>query len=128
MLILDKLEKIRINEFNIKKKKDKNIKYSLVRCGIYLILWYMNREKEKGLLRYQFNKGICMTSRYKGYNTRFQIRSITKDVAVEQEFLNYSRFNLSIWLKKNPIKLYNRNSLKFLRKKKNIVSKFKVIF
>lgn len=121
------MEKIRINEFILVNKKDRCIKNALMRGGLYVVLWYMNREQEKGLLRYQFNKGICMTSRHKGYNTRYQVRSITKDVAIEQEFLTYCRHNLSIWLKKNPIKKYNRNSLKFLRKKKNIASKFKVV-
>lgn len=78
----------------------------------------MNREKEKGLLRFQFNKGICMSTQYKGYNGSFQIRSITKTIAIEQQFLNYSRFNMLMLLRKNPIKRLHRNNLKFLRKKK----------
>jgi len=86
----------------------------------------MNREKEKGLLRFQFNKGICMSVKYKNYNSSFQIRSIMSAVAIEQQFLNYSRFNMSILLKKNPIKDYHRNNLKFLRKKKNKLSNFKI--
>jgi ribosomal protein L19 len=86
----------------------------------------MNREKEKGLLRFQFNKGICMSIQYKGYNGSFQIRSVIKTVVIEQQFLNYSRFNMLMLLKKNPIKRFYRNSLKFLRKKKNRLSKFKV--
>jgi len=86
----------------------------------------MNREKEKGLLRYQFNKGICMSIQYKGYNSSFQIRSIADTVAIEQQFLTFSRFNILMLLKKNPIKKLHRNNLKFLRKKKNRLSKFKV--
>lgn len=86
----------------------------------------MNREREKGLLRFQFNKGICMSIHYKGYNSSFQIRSVTKAVVIEQQFLNYSRFNMLMLLRKNPIKRFYRNSLKFLRQKKNRLSKFKV--
>ena len=86
----------------------------------------MNREKEKGLLRFQFNKGICMSIKYKGYNSSFQIRSVMSGVAIEQQFLNYSRFNMLMLMKKNPIKDYHRNNLKFLRKKKNKLSNYKV--
>lgn len=125
MTIIKNLEKIRIKEY-IKKKKNIYIKNLLLLTGYYLIVWYMNREKEKGLLRFQFNKGICMSIQYKGYNGSFQIRSITKTVAIEQQFLSYSRFNMLMLLKKNPIKRLHRNSLKFLRKKKNKLSKFKV--
>lgn len=86
----------------------------------------MNREREKGLLRFQFNKGVCMSIGFKGYNSSFQIRSIIETVAIEQQFLTYSRFNMLMLLKRNPIKNYRRNSLKFLRIKKNRLSKFKV--
>jgi ribosomal protein L19 len=79
----------------------------------------MNREKEKGIFRYQFNKGICMSIQYKGYNSSFKIRSVTNAIAIEQQFLNFSRYNISMLLKKNPIKKLCRNSLKFLLKKKN---------
>ena len=126
-IALDIFEKPRIDSFSMKKLIS-SVKNQLMHGGAYLVVWYMNREQEKGLLRFQFNKGICMTSRHKGYNTLFQVRSIMRDVAIEQEFLNFSPFNLSVWLKKNPIKKYYRNSLKFLREKKNIVSKFKVLF
>ena len=67
-----------------------------------------------------------MSIQYKGYNSSFQIRSITKKIAIEQQFLKYSKFNILILLKKNPIKRFCRNSLIFLRKKKNRFSKFKV--
>lgn len=86
----------------------------------------MNREKEKGLLRFQTSKGICMSIKYKGYNSSFQIRSVMNAIAIEHQFLNYSRFNMLISMKKNPIKKYRRNSLKFLRKKKNRTSNFKL--
>ena len=86
----------------------------------------MNREKEKGLLRFQTSKGICMSIKYKGYNSSFQIRSVMNAIAIEQQFLNYSRFNMLIFMKKNPIKKFRRNSLKFLRKKKNRTSSFKL--
>lgn len=125
MTIIKNLEKIRIKEY-IKKKKNIYIKNLLLLTGYYLIVWYMNREKEKGLLRFQFNKGICMSIQYKGYNGSFQIRSVTKTIAIEQQFLNYSRFNMLMLLRKNPIKRLHRNNLKFLRKKKNKLSKFKV--
>jgi hypothetical protein len=47
-------------------------------------------------------------------------------IVIEQQFLNYSRFNILMLMKKNPIKDYHRNSLKFLREKKNKLSNFKV--
>jgi ribosomal protein L19 len=124
-IIIRNLEKNRIKEY-IKKKKNIYIKNLLLLTGYYLIVWYMNREREKGLLRFQFNKGICMSTQYKGYNGSFQIRSVTKTVAIEQQFLNYSRFNMLMLLRKNPIKRLHRNNLKFLSKKKNKLSKFKV--
>ena len=67
-----------------------------------------------------------MSIKYKGYNSSFQIRSVIDTVAIEQQFLTYSSFNMLILLKKNPIKDYRRNSLKFLREKKNKLSTFKV--
>jgi len=99
-------------------KKKYYIKKNLLLTGYYLIVFYMNREKEKGLLRFQFNKGICMSIQYKRYNSSFQIRSIANTIAIEQQFLNFSRFNILMLLRKNPIKKLHRNNLKFLRKKK----------
>ena len=126
MLIITNLEKERITQFNIIKKIKLYINYSLLLAGDYIVVWYISREKEKGLLRFQFNKGVCMSINYKGYNSSFQIRSVIATVAIEQQFLTYSRFNMLILLKKNPIKGYRRNSLKFLRKKKNKLSQFKI--
>jgi len=124
-MIIKKLEKLRIKDYH-KWKKKYYIKKNLLLTGYYLIVFYMNREKEKGLLRFQFNKGICMSIQYKGYNSSFQIRSIANTIAIEQQFLNFSRFNILMLLRKNPIKKLHRNNLKFLRKKKNKLSKFKV--
>jgi ribosomal protein L19 len=124
-MIIKYLEKKRVKEYH-KWKKKFYIKFLLLLTGYYIIVFYMNRENEKGLLRYQINKGICMSIQYKGYNSSFQIRSISNTIAIEQQFLNFSRFNISMLLKKNPIKKLHRNSLKFLRKKKNKWSKFKI--
>jgi ribosomal protein L19 len=126
MLILGELEKKRIKQLNNIKKKKVSLENPLLLSGDYIIVWYINREKEKGLLRFQFNKGICMSIRYKGYNSSFQIRSVIETVAIEQQFFVYSRFNMLMLLKKNPIKDYHRNSLKFLRKKKNRLSLLKI--
>ena len=126
MLIIRKLEKKRIKQLNNIKKIKVYIENPLLLSGDYIVVWYINREREKGLLRFQFNKGICMSIKYKGYNSSFQIRSVIETVAIEQQFLTYSRFNMLMLLKKNPIKNYRRNSLKFLRKKKNKLSNFKV--
>ena len=126
MLILGELEKKRIKQLNNIKKKKVSLENPLLLSGDYIIVWYINREKEKGLLRFQFNKGICMSIRYKGYNSSFQIRSVIETVAIEQQFFVYSRFNMLMLLKKNPIKDYHRNILKFLRKKKNRLSLLKI--
>lgn len=120
------LEKKRIYNFNAKKSK-KAIKHSIVLSGDYVILWYINREKEKGVLRFQFNKGICMNMHNRGYNSLFQLRSVIGGVAIEQQFFNYSSFNILMLLKKNPIPGVYKNCLKYLRGKKNFVSKFKVV-
>lgn len=86
----------------------------------------MNREKEKGMLRFQFNKGICMNAHYSGYNSLFQLRSVISGVAIEQQFFNYSSLNLLMLLKKNPIPRTYRNCLKYFRGKKNFLSKYKL--
>ena len=125
-MFINRLEKVRIKQSYKNKKKKIYVKKSFLLSGNYIIVWYMNREKEKGLLRFQFNKGICMSIKYKGYNSSFQIRSVMSGVAIEQQFLNYSRFNMLMLMKKNPIKDYHRNNLKFLRKKKNKLSNYKV--
>ena len=58
---------------------------------------------------------------------RLGLRTIVNKIVVEQEFFNYSRLNILLLLKKNPLKEYHRNSLKFLRKKKSKKSGYKVI-
>ncbi len=125
MLILRKLEKKRVQQLNSIKKMKVFLENPLLLSGDYILVWYINREKEKGLLRFQFNKGICMSIKYKGYNSSFQLRSIIETVAIEQQFFVYSRFNMLMLLQKNPIKRYHRNSLKFLRKKQNRLSLLK---
>ena len=128
MTIITGLEKNRIRGYS--KKKDEDlwlVNNLLLLTGHYIWMWYMNREKEKGLLRFQFNKGICMSIQYKGYNSSFKIRSIVKKIAIEQQFFTYSKLNIDAWLVRSPIKKFYRNSLNFLRKKKNRLSKFKVL-
>jgi ribosomal protein L19 len=126
MFLIKNIEKIRIKQYNLKKKNE-YIKYPLILSGDYIIIWYINREKEKGLIRYQFNKGVCMSIKYNGYNTTFQLRSIIDDVAIEQQFFFYSRNNILISSKKNLMHYYRSNNLKFLRKKKNKKSKFLLV-
>lgn len=119
MTIIRLLEKNRIKSYSKKKGDDLWLMNNLLLLtGHYIWMWYMNREREKGLLRFQFNKGICMSIQYKGYNSSFKIRSIVKKVAIEQQFFTYSKFNIDTWLVRSPIKKFYRNSLKFLRKKK----------
>lgn len=128
MTIIRILEKNRIKGYSKKRGDDLWLMNNLLLLtGHYIWMWYMNREREKGLLRFQFNKGICMSIQYKGYNSSFKIRSIVKKVAIEQQFFTYSKFNIDTWLVRSPIKKFYRNSLKFLRKKKNRLSKFKVL-
>lgn len=124
-IIIRKLEKIRILDFN--KKKKKYIQHLNILTGHYLIVWYINREQQKGLIRFQYNKGICMSIKHKGYNSIFQIRTIVNRVVIEQEFFSYSRLNILLLLKRNPLKEYHRNSLKFLRTKKSKKSGYKVL-
>lgn len=121
MLIIREIEKKRL--INLKKKYI-YIKYPSVIRGDFVIIWYINREKEKGLIRFQFNRGLCIDIKYKKYNSTFLIRSIMDGISVEQQFFYYSLNNIFITLKKNIIKYYRLNKLYFLRKKKNKQSKF----
>jgi len=68
-----------------------------------------------------------MSIKHKGYNSIFQIRTIVNRVVIEQEFFSYSRLNILLLLKRNPLKEYHRNSLKFLRTKKSKKSGYKVL-
>lgn len=121
MLIIRQIEKKRL--VNLKKKIN-YIKYPVIIKGDFVIVWYINREKEKGLIRFQFNKGLCVDIKYKKYNSTFLIRSIMSGIGVEQQFFYYSLNNIFIILKKNIIKFYRLNKLYFLRKKKNKYSRF----
>lgn len=121
MLIIREIEKKRL--INLKKKYI-YIKYPSVIRGDFVIIWYINREKEKGLIRFQFNRGLCIDIKYKKYNSTFLIRSIMDGISVEQQFFYYSLNNIFITFKKNIIKYYRLNKLYFLRKKKNKQSKF----
>jgi len=123
--IIRKLEKIRI--INCNEKRKKYIEHSNIITGKYIIIWYINREKYKGLIRFQYSKGICMSVKYRGYNSTFQIRTIVNKIVIEQEFFSYSRYNILVLIKKNPLKEYHRNSLKYLRKKKNKKSGYKIV-
>jgi len=68
-----------------------------------------------------------MSIKHKGYNSIFQIRTLVNRIVIEHEFFSYSRLNILLLLKKNPLKEYHRNSLKFLRKKKSKKSGYKII-
>lgn len=122
MFIIKKIEKKRI--INLKKKKLNYIKYPVLIKGDFIIIWYISREKEKGIIRFQFNRGICIDISYKQYNSNFLIRFVIDGIAIEQHFLYFSLNNIFIMLKKNIIKYYRLNKLYFLRKKKNKQSKF----
>jgi ribosomal protein L19 len=122
MFIIKKIEKKRI--INLKKKKFNYIKYPIFIKGDFIIVWYISREREKGVIRFQFNRGICIDTRYKYYNSSFLIRFVIDGIAIEQYFLYFSLNNIYITLKKNIIKFYRLNKLYFLRKKKNKQSKF----
>ena len=122
MLLIKKIEKKRL--INRKKKWINYIKYPALIRGDFIIVWYMNREKEKGIIRFQITKGICIDIKYKKYNSTFIIRSLMKGVSVEQQFFYYSPTNMSIILKKNLVKYYSSNKLYYLRKIKNKHSRF----
>jgi ribosomal protein L19 len=121
MLIIKNIEKKRLKN---NKKKINYIKYPTIVRGDFIIIWYINREKEKGLIRFQFNRGLCIDIKYKKYNSTFIIRSIIDGISVEQHFFYYSLNNIYIYLKKNTIRYYRLNKLYYLRNKKNKQSKF----
>ncbi len=123
MSIIKKIEKKRLKNLNLKKKQN-YIKYPVIIRGDFVSIWYINREKEKGVIRYQLSKGICIDVKYKNYNSIFILRSIMKGISVEQEFFYYSLNNIYIYVKNNIIRYYKRNKLYYLRNKKNKQSKF----
>ena len=82
-------------------------------AGDNIIIWYINREKEKGGIRFQFNKGICICIRNRGYNTTFILRGLLNGVIIEQQYLYYSINNINMLLKKNIIRYYRSNILKY---------------
>jgi len=69
----------------------------------------MNREKEKGGMKYQFARGLCISVRYRLYNSSFIIRSLIKGIGIEQLFNYYALTNIYIKVKENVIKKYKRN-------------------
>lgn len=109
---------------NLKKKKINYIKYISFIRGDFITVWYISREKEKGIIRYQYTRGVCLGAKYKSYNSTFIIRSIIRGIGIEQNFCYNSLNILNIKLKKNIIKTYNRNKLLYLRKKKNKYSRY----
>lgn len=121
MSLLRIIEKTRLKKL---KKKENNIKYPIIIRGDFVTIWYINREREKGLIRFQLNKGICIDIKYKNYNSTFVIRNIMKGISVEQQFFFYSLNNIYVEIKNNIIRYYKRNKLYYLRKKKNKQSKF----
>jgi len=91
--------------------------------GDFIKIWYINREREKGNIKYQVTKGLCLDIHYKGYNSTFLLRSIIKNIVFEQLFNYYSTNNVHTVTKKNTIKFYIKNKLIYLRLKKNKQSK-----
>lgn len=120
--LIRKIQNFRL--INWKKKKKNFIKYISFIRGDFITVWYISREKEKGNIRYQYTRGVCLSVKYKNYNSTFIIRSIIKGIGIEQNFCYYSLNILNIKLKKNIIKKYKRNKLLYLRIKKNKHSRY----
>lgn len=108
----------------LKNKKNIYIKYISFIRGDFITMWYINREKEKGNIRYQYTRGVCLSVKYKQYNSTFIIRSIIRSIGIEQNFCFNSLNNINIKLKKNIIRNYIRNKLLYLRLKKNKQSRY----
>lgn len=121
MNIIKKLEKIK----KIKKNK-KYLKILNVNSGDFIILWYINRDLKKGLIKYQFIKGICISVKKKGYNSKIIIRNVINRIPIEYNFFANTLNTIYILIKKNKIKYYNSNKLYLFRKQKNTKSKFNI--
>ena len=121
-MVLKNIEKQRF--INLKNNKNIYIKYISFIRGDFITMWYINREKEKGNIRYQYTRGVCLSVKYKQYNSTFIIRSIIKGIGIEQNFCFNSLNNIFIKLKKNIIRKYIRNKLLYLRLKKNKQSRY----
>lgn len=121
-MIIKNIENDRI--IKLKKKKINYIKYISFIRGDFITVWYINREKEKGNIRYQYTRGVCLGVKYKKFNSTFIIKSIIKGIGIEQNFCYYSLNNIVIKLKKNIIRYYIKNKLFYLRTKKNKESKY----
>jgi ribosomal protein L19 len=121
ILIIRVLEKKRL--INLQKRVN-SIKYPVIIKGDFVTFWYINREPEKGIIRYQRTKGICTAIKYKQYNSTLLLRSLMRGISIEQQFFYYSLNNLRVILKPNIIKYYRANKLHYLRKKKNKTIRF----
>jgi ribosomal protein L19 len=121
-VVLKNIENQRL--INSQNKKKNYIKYISFIRGDFITIWYINREKEKGNIRYQYTRGVCLSVKYKKYNSTFIIRSIIKGIGIEQNFCYHSLNNIYIKLKKNIIRNYIRNKLLYLRIKKNKQSRY----
>lgn len=121
-MVLKNIENQRL--INSQNKKKNYIKYISFIRGDFITIWYINREKEKGNIRYQYTRGVCLSVKYKKYNSTFIIRSIIKGIGIEQNFCYHSLNNIYIKLKKNIIRNYIRNKLLYLRIKKNKQSRY----
>lgn len=122
MFLINKIEKKRL--LNWKKKKINFIKYMALIRGDFITVWYINREKEKGWIKFQCIKGICLSVRYNKYNSSFIIKSLMKNISIEQIYCYYSLNNVYINIKKNILKNFIKNSLLFMRRKKNTKSRY----
>lgn len=110
----------------IKKIEKKRILKNFIKIspGALVLLWFLSYEQDKSLVKFYYNKGICMKVGNKGYNSYFILRFVIRDVSVEKHYFYYSNTNMKIVFLQKLIVFSSKNCLKYLRKKKNKKSKY----
>ncbi len=112
-----------------KLKINTNIyKNTMIIPGDFIIVWYLSRNSLKGVIIYQFFKGLCIGVRNRTYNSKILLRNVMGKVALEYNFFLWNINNICIVIKKNKLSYYRSNKLYFLRKKINKKSRFKIPF
>lgn len=124
--IIKKIENKRIQNKELRSNFN-FIKNPLIFIGNFVVIWYLTRDSNKGIIIFQFFKGLCISIKKSGLNFKFVLRNVIDNVIIEQNLFFWNINNVYILLKFNHIKYYRSNKLFFLRKKKRKKSKFVIL-
>jgi len=120
---------VKLIEFERLKKKNLNTNLSflnkpLIYVGNFIIVWYLTRDNEKSSVIFQYFKGLCISFKNKGLNSKFILRNVLDKTVIEKDLFFWNINNIYIYIYKKNMKHYRSNKLFFLRKQKRKKSKF----